>query len=127
MTLYIFIKLKNKNIKYMNITNYIAYIYLALAFSLNSFGNILLKIGAEKNNYFYLGIGFVMFAMNAAFYFLALKSIPISLAYPIMISFSLMLIASYAFVFLGEQFSYYHLIGYSLIILGVIVTYWHSA
>lgn len=113
-----------------------SYLFLILAFILNSAANILLKIGSGqgiildsfnpfflvKNN-IYLILGFIFFVLNALFYFFALKNIPLSLAYPIMVTMSLILIGSYASIFLGEQFTIYHILGYGLIILGVVVTF----
>lgn len=116
-----------------------SYLYLILAFLLNASGNILLKTGASKGFYtdifplgvflknnFYLILGFLLFVLNAFFYFLALKNVPISLAYPVMVTMSLILIGGYAFLFAGETFSYYQLVGYSLIILGVAITFIHT-
>jgi multidrug transporter EmrE-like cation transporter len=85
---------------------------------LDSFNPILLF----KNN-IYLIFGFIFFVLNALFYFLALKNIPISLAYPIMVTMSLIIIGSYATLVLGENFTIYHILGYALIILGVVVTF----
>ncbi len=116
-----------------------SYLYLVLAFVLNATANILLKSGASKGVYtevfplgvffrnnMYLFLGFLFFVLNALFYFFALKNIPLSLGYPVMVTMSLLLIGTYAFVFGGELFTYYHLIGYALIILGVAVTFLHT-
>lgn len=112
------------------------YLYLTLAFLFNALGNILLKIGSAKGlylNFFpletflknniYLIIGFVFFVSNALFYFLALKHIPVSLAYPIMVTASLILVGSYAFIAGGEVFTYNHVIGYAFIVLGVAIVF----
>lgn len=116
-----------------------SYLYLALAFVLNASANILLKSGSSKGIYtevfplgvffrnnVYLFLGFLFFVLNALFYFLALKNLPISLAYPIMVTMSLILIGGYAFLFGGETFTYYQLVGYSFIILGVVITFLNS-
>lgn len=112
------------------------YIYLILAFLLNASGNIFLKIGSAKGLYMelfpltalvknniYLIIGFTFFVLNALFYFLALKNIPLSLAYPVMVTFSLIIVGSYAFIMRGETFTYNHIIGYALMVLGVVVVF----
>lgn len=113
-----------------------SYIYLILAFVLNASANILLKMGASKgiystvfpltafikNNLYLLG-GFTFFVLNALFYFLALKNIAISLAYPVMVTMSLILIGSYAFIVGGEHFTYGHIVGYAFMILGVVVVF----
>jgi multidrug transporter EmrE-like cation transporter len=115
------------------------YLFLVLAFILNATANILLKIGAKdginlqvfpvfdflKNN-IYLILGFTFFVLNALFYFLALKNIPISLAYPVMVTMSLIIIGTYAAVAGHEQFTNYHFVGYAFIILGVVITFMNT-
>lgn len=113
-----------------------SYIYLIFAFLLNTGANILLKTGAGRGLYLesynplvlfreniYLIFGFVCFALNALFYFLALKNIPISLAYPIMVTSSLILIGTYAVIFGHENLTTYQIVGYSIIVLGVVITF----
>jgi multidrug transporter EmrE-like cation transporter len=113
-----------------------SYIFLLLAFLLNSAANILLKSGSSNGlkldsfspfyliqNNSYLIFGFICFALNALFYFLALKNIPLSLGYPIMVTMSLIIIGLYSFLILGENFSYMQAIGYAIIITGVVVTF----
>jgi quaternary ammonium compound-resistance protein SugE len=115
------------------------YIYLILAFILNASGNILLKVGAAKGIYFnvfplgsflkqniFLISGFIFFVLNALFYFLALKNIPVSLAYPVMVTASLILTGSYAFLMGGEVFTYNHIIGYALMTLGVVIIFMNT-
>lgn len=112
------------------------YIYLICAFILNGTANILLKIGAGKGLYLqilplgmfikqnvYFISGFILFVLNAFFYFLALKHVPVSLAYPIMITMSLLIIGVYAFSVGGEQFTYMHAVSYALIVLGVVLLF----
>ena len=71
------------------------YLYLILAFTLNAVANILLKIGSEfgvKITNYYLFAGIALFAINIIFYFLALKNLALSTAYPIMIVMSFLII-----------------------------------
>lgn len=116
------------------------YVFLIIAFILNATANIFLKIASQKGLYLnfsdYLGLiknnlflifGFVFFAMNTFFYFLALKNIPISLAYPIMVAASFMIIGSYAFYNFHEQITSYHIVGYFLILIGIAITFINSA
>lgn len=112
------------------------YLFLVLAFLFNSGANILLKIGSvggiklDTFNPFllireniYLVAGLFFFAINVVFYFLALKNIPVSLAYPVMVTMSLLIIGAYAFMFGGEHFTFYHAVGYALIIAGIVCTF----
>lgn len=111
-----------------------AYLYLALAFSLNATANIFLKIGSLKgletntfnpvtlavHNWHFI-VGCVLFAVNIIFYFLALRSLPLSVAYPIMIVMSFVIINSYAFFGLGEAIVPIQVLGYVLLIIGLVL------
>ncbi len=100
------------------------YLYLILAFTLNAVANILLKIGSEfgvKITNYYLFAGIALFAINIIFYFLALKNLALSTAYPIMIVMSFLIINSYAYFGFHEKISLFQIIGYILIITGLIL------
>lgn len=108
-----------------------AYLYLAVAFFLNAVANILLKLGAREG--FHLSyapttllfanwrliLGAVLFAVNVFFYFLALRALPLSIAYPAMVIASFLLINSYAIFALGESLTILQLIGYAAIVIGL--------
>jgi len=110
-----------------------AYLYLALAFTLNAVANILLKLGSQRGITLHgslisiaLGnwealVGCGLFAINILFYFLALRALPLSIAYPIMVAMSFIIINSYAFFELKEGLATGQLIGYVLIIVGLIL------
>lgn len=108
-----------------------AYLYLISAFVLNSLANILLKIQAGRGLYLE-GINFSLitkniilissltaFALNFFFYFLALRSVPISVAYPIMIVITFVLVNSTAYFLLNENINLMQLSGYALILIGL--------
>jgi len=109
-----------------------SYVYLILAFSLNALANIMLKLGAKSgfdfstlnplkvlinNSYFIVGCFF--FAINSVFYFLALKNLPLSVGYPIMVIMSFVLINLYALFILKETFTPYQVLGYGFLIIGL--------
>lgn len=112
------------------------YFFLIIAFTLNATANILLKLGALKG-LAYQGlsltqlvsqnalaiVGLFFFALNAVFYFMALKSVPISVAYPTMVVISLLIINGYAIFVLKEQVSIMQVIGYALIITGIVMVF----
>lgn len=109
-------------------------IFLIIAFFLNAVANVLLKIGAQReirpagmnffeligHNYFLI-LGFFLFALNAGFYFLALRLIPISVAYPIMVAMSLLIINTFAYFYFHESIGCLQIIGYALIIAGIML------
>lgn len=111
-----------------------AYAYLIAAFVLNAVANIFLKLGSARglnfdnlsplaligSNWQFL-LGLVVFASNVIFYFLALRSLPLSVAYPIMVAMSFIIINGYALVFLGETVTLLQILGYGLIIAGLIL------
>ena len=108
-----------------------AYLFLVAAFSLNAAGNILLKIGSlrglttqgsivsllTQNWQFVAGI-FVL-ALNALIYALALRTVPLSMAYPIMVVMSFIIINAYALTALGEHLTLVQALGYVCIVLGL--------
>ncbi len=108
-----------------------AYLFLALAFTLNSVANILLKLGAirglslsggplaliEANWQFLLGLS--IFALNVIFYFLALRALPLSVAYPVMVVMGFLIVNSYALFALHEPITVGQYIGYVLIVIGL--------
>lgn len=113
-----------------------SYILLGLAFICNSIANILLKVASTKGISFqvfpitsfikdnlFLFVGLFFFVINAIFYALSLKNLPISFAYPVMVTMSLLIIGTYASLRFGEQFTIYTIVGYSLIILGIVVIF----
>jgi multidrug transporter EmrE-like cation transporter len=115
-----------------------AYIYLALAFVMNSMANVLLKLAAMKGFSFsevlkgrissgevYIGLAAVLFAANLAFYVLTLRSLPLSVAYPIMIGMTFLITSSVALA-LGERITPLHIIGFLLIMLGIIAIVYTS-
>ena len=108
-----------------------AYLYLTLAFTLNSIANILLKLGATrglllsgdilalvKGNWQFL-LGLTIFATNVIFYFLALRALPLSIAYPVMVAMSFLIVNSYALIALRESVTVGQYIGYMLIVIGL--------
>jgi multidrug transporter EmrE-like cation transporter len=110
-----------------------AYVYLVLAFSFNAAANILLKIGSARgvtlhgplvsilllNWQAILGCG--LFVVNVLFYFLALRALPLSIAYPIMVGMSFIIINAYALLELKEGIATLQLFGYALIIVGLVL------
>jgi small multidrug resistance pump len=101
-----------------------AYLYLALAFCLNAAGNILLKEGAAHPiavSNWQLILGLILFAANAGFYVLAIKTLPLSVAYPTMVAMSFLIVLTYAYFKLGESLGWLNLFGFLLIIVGVIL------
>lgn len=112
------------------------YVFLAIAFTLNATANIMLKLGALKG-FLHQGLsigqiiaqnalivcGLFFFALNAVFYFMALRDVSVSVAYPTMVVMSLLIINLYAVLMLKEQVSPIQLVGYALIIGGVILIF----
>lgn len=110
-----------------------AYLYLTLAFTLNSIANILLKIGAGRGLSFSLSdgvlglieanwqflLGLCIFAMNVIFYFLALRALPLSVAYPVMVVMGFLIVNSYALLALHEPITTGQYIGYFFIVIGL--------
>lgn len=112
------------------------YLLLMGAFTLNALANIFLKLGALRGIAFsglsfgqilsqnlFAIIGLACFALNAFFYFLALRHVPLTIGYPIMVVMSLLIINSYAMFALKEEVSLVQLVGYALIIAGIALVF----
>ncbi len=117
---------------------YIAALMLALV--LNASANLMMKFGVKRldgaglqpgqgfggivntlaNNWVLL-LGLFCFATNVLFYTYALKKIPISLAYPIMVGAGFAIIAVVAWRYLGESLSVGQWLGVGLILAGIVL------
>lgn len=110
------------------------YALLGAAFILNAVANIFLKQGAEKGivlttlhpyalvlQHWEFLLGILCFGLNALLYFFALRTIPLSVAYPVMVGMSFAIIGSYAIFILGETVTVHDVLGYLLIFAGVLL------
>lgn len=109
------------------------FLYLAIAFITNAVANVLLKVGADKgvtldwslglpkllSLHSYLILGVALFAINVLFYIAALRMLPLSVAYPVMVGMSFIIANATAFIFLQEGISWQQVIGYALILGGI--------
>lgn len=111
------------------------YLFLVLAFITNGAANVLLKMGADRGvsldmsqgivrllaAHAHLLAGLALFAVNVVLYVIALRSFPLSVAYPIMVGMSFVVANIGAVLFLHEPVSWQHLLGYALILSGITV------
>jgi len=108
------------------------YLLLTVALTFNAIANILLKIGAERLgamdeagfvgrllvNYQLLA-GLALFALNVLFYAAALTRLDLSVAYPVMMGGSLLIVVSVSALLLQEQVTATQVIGLALLVLGM--------
>jgi multidrug transporter EmrE-like cation transporter len=116
-----------------------AYIFLIVAFSLNALANILLKQGALRGLDLAHGLlpailgnwqliaGAAIFALNILFYFLALRTLPLSFAYPVMVAMGFLIVNGYAIFGLGETIVLREIVGFVLIVIGLMLVVLRSA
>jgi multidrug transporter EmrE-like cation transporter len=117
-----------------------AYLYLLLAFSINALASILLKldaagpslslergIGAALSEHRMLIAGLAAFGANVILYWLALKSLPLSVAYPVMVGGSFIIVLGYAALALREGVSFAQILGYALIFAGILLVLFKGA
>jgi small multidrug resistance pump len=113
------------------------WLFLIVALCLNATANLLLKVGsntekplaesaglvARAMNFLNLAtvIGIALFAANVLFYRKALDALPVSAAYPVMVSGGLVIIVIAArFVpVLAERVTLWQIVGMGLIVAGV--------
>ena len=114
------------------------FIALALALLLNATANLMMKFGMVRfkaagvtaadgtgalvsailSNWVLI-LGLFLFALNVAFYAYALKEIPISVAYPIMVTLGFAIIVTVAGIYLHERLTVQQWLGVVLILVGV--------
>ena len=114
-----------------------SWIFLFIALGLNAFANILLKIGSiqaktlsQNASFWEKGLNFLniatcagilLFALNVLVYRKALANIPISIAYPIMLSVGLVIVilAARFIPIMNEKITLTQIMGIILIGIGV--------
>ena len=113
-----------------------AFIYLISAFIFNAAGTILFKVQATRgvsfsgslqsiiaHNYIVL-IGFLLFAINSVFYLLALRTVPLAIAYPVMTIMSLVIVTVASMKLFNEHITPIQIIGYGLLLLAIILIFY---
>jgi len=112
------------------------YLFLILALLLNSLAHIVLKLGALGglwlnslnpiqliiNNYLAV-LSASFFGVSFFFYFLALRTVPLSVAFPVVIVASVLIINSFAYFYLRETISLWQALGYLLIVAGILLVF----
>jgi multidrug transporter EmrE-like cation transporter len=109
-----------------------AVFFLIIAFTVNALASVLLKINTVKGVGFkdvfslqsitgnlYLWAGLFLFAVNVVFYYLALRAIPLSVAYPVMVVGTFLIVSFSSILIFRESLNSVQIIGYVLVILGI--------
>lgn len=86
-----------------------------LDFSLSTLFNTIINIFRNP----YLLIGMFLFVVSFLFYLITLSKLKLNLAYPVMVSAGIILVAIGSWIFFGETLSSIQIIGIALIILGI--------
>ena len=97
------------------------YVLLVLALTINSAANVLLKSGTTTGGLKPLIAGLFAFGVNVIFYALALRSLPLSVAYPVMVAGSFMLVNGYSAIVFKEGITPAQTAGYGFILIGVML------
>lgn len=114
---------------------------LIVAIIFNSLGNIFLKFGADRGISFsfdggigawlaghaFLIAGVIFFAVNVLFYTIALRALPLSVAYPVMVGSVFFAVGIVASLTLHEYISTIQIVGYGLILIGIVLVSAFSA
>ena len=120
-------------------------IALVIALSLNATANLMIKFGMERFKAAGVGpadglvavgtslvtnwvliLGLCCFALNVGFYAYALKALPISVAYPIMVTVGFAIIVTVAGIYLHERLTWTQWFGVCLILVGVWLVAYHA-
>jgi multidrug transporter EmrE-like cation transporter len=111
-----------------------SYTLLAVALLFNGVANVLMKAGMREPQTMpgllgmlkhYLSswpvmLGLLLFGLNIVAYTQALAKLPLSVAYPIMVSMSGLIVVLGSYFWFKESISWIQLVGFALIIAGVI-------
>ncbi len=116
-----------------------AIILLIIAFIVNALASILLKLNAVRGAGFnnirsfeiitgniYLIFSLFLFVTNIVFYYLALRSIPLSVAYPIMVVGAFLIVGLSSIFVFRESLNNVQFVGYFLAVLGIILVSFFS-
>ena len=112
------------------------YLFLIIALVLNAAANLLIKyaasgrgdtaveaVGLQAIIQTYLSVPFILgiacFGLNLLFYAQALKKLPISLAYPLMVSLGYLLILGVSWFIFGERLAPMRYVGAGLMLVGL--------
>lgn len=109
------------------------YVLLLAAVAVNALANVLLKTASAKGVSWSLESGvfalaarnglllvaLAVFAVNVLLYFAALRALPLSVAYPIMVAGTFVLVNGASALMLRESVAPMQLVGYLLIVAGV--------
>lgn len=90
-----------------------------LTFSISSFTSIILSLFQNKM----LFLATILFAVSFVFYVFALSKIQLSIAQPLSVVVSMILVLMGSWVFLGEKMNYFQLSGIALIIIGIFLVF----
>ncbi len=110
-----------------------AYIYLIISFTLNGIANLMLRYSALNEpeirmrdigfqfitDHRWLIAGLSIFAGNVIFYMLALRHLPVSVAYSVMVAMSLLIVATGANFLFKEAVTGTQIVGYVLLIIAI--------
>ena len=113
---------------------------LAVAVILNGIANILMKAGMREtpelngpaaliNHYLHswpVMLGLCLFALNVLAYTQALSRIPLSVAYPIMVTLGFAIIVVVAGLYLDERPTRWQWVGVTFILIGVWLVAWEA-
>ena len=113
------------------------YVFLAAALTLNALANVLIKFSMSRSvgplfpvrgtalapaaaflSWSYL-LGLVCFALNLVCYSLALRTLKISLAYPLMASLGYVVILAFGWFLFGEHLTPAQYVGVALVFVGL--------
>jgi len=105
-----------------------AWVWLALSLLGSTAGNILMKFTSRSSTNgieMFLSIPFligtVLFAAGLICYVRALETLPLGVAYPVLVGCSIVAISFVAIMFFGESISFAHVAGVVLIFLGIVI------
>lgn len=114
----------------------LGYLWLVIAFCANGVANVLLKMAGENIvsnrplvpqllTNIPLIAGLALFALNVGFYFLALRVLPLSVAYPVMVGMTFLIVSSGAVLLFHETISLMQWIGFVCIMVGLVLATSH--
>ena len=99
-------------------------LFIPIAALFSAIGNLLMKLSSSQFNtisQIYFIAGGISYVLNLIFFKKGLSSLPLSIGYPLLATFSIVISTLMAIIFLNESITNIKLIGIAFCILGIIL------
>ena len=101
----------------------VALVLILVAALFNAGATVLLKNFSMHHSFMHLFLSILFYSLNFLFFYLALKTINISIAYPLLVALSVIMIIISSMFFFNEKIVIETIFGIAFILVGVYLIY----